>query len=434
MNSWKRLIPGGAAIRNVAVLSSGAVVAKIATVAASPVLSRLYSPADYGVLGTYAALATVLGVTAALRYDLALVLPDTDDEAMSLLAAGTASVVLICLVALGVASGAGGVLSVWLQAPDLRGVLWLLPVSVAAVGTWSLLVGWRTRQKQFPVVARGNALRSTGTVLGQIGAGLRDLSSVGLVGGLVLGQTAGAIVLSRHLIKDGTVSRLRGVSFAQLWSAARKYRDFPMYSVPQAVLNAFSNLLPVLVLGKFFGPLVVGSYWFTYRLLQLPADLIAESVRNVYFQRAAELKKDRKSVLPSLFRATGLLGIAGVVPAVVVAISGASLFGWIFGSEWQAAGTYAAWLVVHSFLTFICAPAVVLIHTFRFQGPFLAFEVVTVVANTLALIAGAVAGSAVVAIAAYAVVGALMRVILILCTVLFVHRHEARERLPVDAL
>src|SRR4051794_2925578 len=81
----RRQLPGGAFARSVVTLASGTAIAQFLLALAMPVLTRLYTPAQYGALAVYSSILTVLVVVASLRYEAAIPLPEDDRTAGSLL-------------------------------------------------------------------------------------------------------------------------------------------------------------------------------------------------------------------------------------------------------------------------------------------------------------------------------------------------------------
>src|SRR5690606_39162851 len=82
--------------RNVAALMTGTTLAQALPIAASPLLSRLYTPGDFGVLGLYAAICAIVSVLAAGRYEIAIVQPRSDAEAANLAALSVAAALATC--------------------------------------------------------------------------------------------------------------------------------------------------------------------------------------------------------------------------------------------------------------------------------------------------------------------------------------------------
>jgi O-antigen/teichoic acid export membrane protein len=122
-----RLKPPSASVRDVLKLAGGTAGSQVITVAATPIITRLYGPESFGVLATFASILALLNVVSSLRYELAIAVPEDDDEAITL--------VWLCfvLVAISTALTALGVVLLrnqlvgWLQQPVLKPLLWLLP-------------------------------------------------------------------------------------------------------------------------------------------------------------------------------------------------------------------------------------------------------------------------------------------------------------------
>src|SRR5690625_4809932 len=80
-------------IKNVLVLVSGTAAAQVVAMVLSPIITRLYGPEAFGVMGTFNAIVTIIAPVAALTYPIAIVLPKKDRDAkgiikLSLLIAG----------------------------------------------------------------------------------------------------------------------------------------------------------------------------------------------------------------------------------------------------------------------------------------------------------------------------------------------------------
>jgi O-antigen/teichoic acid export membrane protein len=76
----RALLPQNAFARGVSVLVGGTAGAQLITVLAAPLLTRLYSPEDFGLVAVCASLLALIGVISSRRYELAIPLPDDDVE------------------------------------------------------------------------------------------------------------------------------------------------------------------------------------------------------------------------------------------------------------------------------------------------------------------------------------------------------------------
>jgi len=141
-------------LRAVGVLAGSAVIAHGITAACLPLLSRLYTPAEFSVLALFAGVASVFSAVVALRFDIAIPIPPQDSVAINLLA-----------LSLGIAAALSVLLAlvIWLLPdrvvalsgqPMLADVLWLLPVAAFSASASSALQSWFIRRKQFPALVQ----------------------------------------------------------------------------------------------------------------------------------------------------------------------------------------------------------------------------------------------------------------------------------------
>jgi lipopolysaccharide exporter len=388
---WRRRLGDlrrkGSFTRNLATVMTGTTVAQGIGVAVAPVLTRVYDPAQMGTFGFYLAVVATVAVAACGRYDQAVVLPERDEDAASLLvlslwlALGTGLLVLaVMLVAGGPLLSAAGVADSW----PLR---LLLPAGIAATGAFVALNGWAQRRKDFRGVAGSRMAQAAGTAGAQVGLGL-VAGAGGLFGGHVLGNLLGSARLGwRAWREDGALLRAGGALPAMRRQAA-EHRDFPRYAAPLGVLNTFSMQIPALLIPALFAPAVLGQYVLSYRVFSLPLSVVGQAFAQVFYQRAAEQHARGLPLRPLLVKSyLGLLGIA-IPPALLLMAVAPPLFAWVFGPEWRVAGEYTRLLVPWLTLKFATSPAASLFAVLGRQRAMLWYENATFVLRLAALLAG----------------------------------------------
>jgi len=384
-------------LRNLGTVVTGTLAAQAAALAAVPLLTRLYDPAAFGAFGLITALAGIAATVATGRWELAVVLPERDEDA--------AGVVLLALLATVAAvlvlAGAVAVAGPWLPH---AGLLWWLPAMLLLTASAEVLAQWNLRRERYGTVARAQGARAAVMVAVQAAAGAVAPVPAGLLGGQALGQCAQVATLAWRNAPFAWpgVARLRAL--------ARRYRDFPLYGAPQALVNALSQYGPAVVLAAAFGEASVGLYWLALRVLSLPDTVLNQPLRQVFYRDASH---DPEHLHRRLARTTLALAAVGLPVAMAVVLAGPALFAWAFGAEWEAAGAFARWLAPWWFLGFVNVPCVAVIPLLRLQGPFLAYEVALAVARLGALLLGATQGDALTAVAAYALTGAVFNAALI---------------------
>ncbi len=341
-------------LRNVLTLMTGTTLAQAIPIAAMPLLTRLYTPEDFGVLALYMSIAGMISVVITARYEIAVMLPEREEDAASLVALSVCIAGVISLVLLAVILFFNEDIQGLLNNRAIGPWLYLLPITVFVTGMWQALNYWNNRAKKFKRLAVSRVAQGGGMTLAQFV--LNGLSAGGLVVGYLVGQISGLLVfMTRTWREDRTV--LSKVSLLSMLENARRYSKFPKYSMLGALLDNAAVQMPVLMLSKFYDTHVVGIFSLTFRALNLPMSLIATSFSQVLFQRFVVLQRDNPERLaPFVLKLfVGLLGL--MVPLVAfVWLLGPDLFALVFGESWRQAGDYATVLIFAVAIRFAVSP------------------------------------------------------------------------------
>lgn len=337
-------------------LVSGTAFAQAISILASPLITRIYGPEAFGTSAIFASLVGIGGVVACLRYELAIMLPEKDEDASNLLVLSLLLAALMSLFMIPVIWLGQGPLLQLLNAPVLAGYLWLAPFSVFLTGAFIALNYWNSRTRRFGrlSIARVNAsIAITGT---QIGAGLAGHATGGsLIGASILGSAVSTLILAVQIWRDDARILKESIKWSVLTTVLKRYKRFPLYDSWSALLSTISWQSPTFLLLYFFSTKEVGYYSLGMTVIQLPASLIGGAISQVFFQRAARAKFD--GTLKELVENTVLrLGILWIFPTLLLALIGKEAFIVIFGNPWAEAGVYAQFLALWIFFVFITSP------------------------------------------------------------------------------
>lgn len=327
----QRFKPQSASVRNVLKLAGGTAGSQVIMVAAAPILTRLYGPASFGVLATFASILALLNVVSNLRYELAIVVPEDDDEAITL--------VWLCFVLVAISTGLtalgvallGNELVGWLKQPALKPLLWLLPVGVLLMGLYQPLSYWAIRRKQFGLLAQTKFRQSIYGVATTLAAA--PLGTIGLLLGQIVSQSAGFLAI----LRGSANLLLRTKVFpSRLPTAFCKYRHFSIYDSPAGLVNAIGNQVPYLVLASSFGASQLGQLALVQRLFLLPAGLISGAVGQVILGQVADRYRDG-SLNALIAKASRKLFIYGLALSLLSCFVLAPIMPFLFGQEWEPA-------------------------------------------------------------------------------------------------
>lgn len=409
LNQWSRRIwrqATGSFARNVALITSGAAVAQLLTLLSAPLLTRLFTLEAFGLLGLFTATVGLVSSSANLRYELPIVIARTLPQATALL--------YLCLLITTAFTGLmsiaillwGRPLAEMLDAPQLVPYLPWVPIHIFATGVFLAFSQWTTRQREFALLARNPVTRSGTTVAVQLAAGIMALGQGWLIIGFIAGQIAAAFgVTARLKRRYWTALRPRAVLGRRMVAVARRFRCFPQFSALQEAINAASQQMPNFILAAFFGPATVGIYWLTVRVLQMPAHLIGQAVRQVFFQRICEIvNRGDRAIVPMMKATVGLLAL-GVPVFLPTIFFGPFLFTLIFGETWREAGEMARWVALWIWFMFANVPAFCGLQAMGAQRELLIYEILLFIARNCALFLFAHTGDPLQAVVAYALAG-----------------------------
>lgn len=384
-------------------LVGGTTISQAIVIFASPLLTRLYGPEAFGLLSLFTSVTAIIAVIVCMRYEMAIMLPESDAEAVNLLAGSLLVTCLISGLTLVVAFN-GDLLAGAINAPDLARYLWLVTPAVFFSGVFLSLNYWNSRTKHFgrlSVATVTSKALATGTQLGAGAAGY--VTGGSLIAASVFGQIVATVALAGQIWREDSeiLSRVRR---KEVYLGFIRYKKFPLIDTWSALLNTLSWQLPVFLLAFYFSPVVVGWYALGMRMLQFPMSLIGKAISQVFFQRAAEksLEEQFPLFVTDVFR---MLIITGMFPILLVTVIGSDLFRVVFGELWAEAGLYAQILSIWAFVWFISSPLSTLYVVFEKQGFGLTFNLLNMISRFVSLVVGGMLGSPVLALVLFAVSG-----------------------------
>lgn len=346
---WRRLRDGLAArpfLRNVSIMLTGAAGGQMISLLLAPVLTRLYTPQQFGILSVYLAGLTMITVVASLRYELALPLVRRGSDAINLMAvclcALLATTILVGLAVFAIPTHR--VQELW-PVPLTPGQLllyrWLVVLGYAGLGGYYIALQLATRAGDFPAIAKTRLAQGMVGPGSQIALALLGAGTPGLLAGSVLGQSAGTLGLF-----GGVLSRIRGwrrlLSGRRMRHLAGRYIRFPLISSWAALIDAAgSSQLLYLLVSLAYAPHIAGFIFLVERVVSRPLALVGTSILQVYIGEAGKIAVTDPARLLRRFRQVVsrqfLLALAWVAAANIAATFAFAL---VFGPEWQEGVIY----------------------------------------------------------------------------------------------
>lgn len=374
---FKRQFKGesGNVFRGMITLVIGSGLARIVGLASIPILTRLYSPEDYGVLAIYTAIVAVLVPILTLRYVTAIPLPKTDAIAFNLFMLCAKLIIVGTLLISLVLGFFGETVLGWFSMQEFAHLWWLIAIGVMGTATYELFSLWATRKKDYKIIAKTQFTQSlTGSAV-KIGLGLLALKPLGLVIGQLVAQSGGVGSLFKNAYQDFKKLYPK-LSTKKQKFVAKHYQEFPWFRLPSQFLMVLSTQAPILMMSALFSAEPVGQFGLATMALSMPVGLIGQAVASAYYAEVAAIgRSNYKKIKRITWDVQKKLMLIGGPPMIVLAILAPWLFTVVFGEEWRTAGEYARILAPYILLMLVSTPLVQVLNVVGSQIVFLMINI-----------------------------------------------------------
>lgn len=364
--------------KNITLIAGGTAFAQALGIIFSPIITRIYPPDQYGVLTAYTAVLGLLVISASFDYQKAVPIAEDEDQAINLLALSACFLLFSTFIIIILLAMFGDFFLDLLDSKVLASYKYLIPVGVFFTGAYNIVLQWGFRDRNYKAITRTNISQSIVANLTKVILGLMKLGPIGLLLGVIIGQSAGITSLSSPVFKKKEL--LSAISFQRLKQVLNRYKKFPLYSAPSNYVYTAGNNLPVVLLTSLFGSGVTGLFGLANSIINLPMNLIGNSVAQVFYSEAANIGKTNPQKIKNLsVKLIKKLSLIALVPLIILLLFGPWLFSFVFGAQWYDAGIYARILSVMVYFHFIILPIGRILEIFERQREGLIFNIIRLI-------------------------------------------------------
>jgi O-antigen/teichoic acid export membrane protein len=371
--------------RNVMTLLTGSAIAQFIPLLLTPILSRLFSPEEFGLFAFIISIISLFSAIATGRYELAILLPKEDKKAINVFALCFIILISICLILFGLVFFFEDGIINFIQKPSLKGWLYFIPLTLFFTSSYVIFTYWSNRKARFIDTSIGTVIMSSTKTGVNLYAGLSKvnffeskasfleffkalfkksyvipsgISTIG-IGGLILGSFVGyssaVFFFSIKFFKNdrGLLSSINKETIKEM---AKKHDKFPKINSVHALTDQFKNSGVIYVISYIFGDLVLGFYSMTLRILTTPLAIIGNSFGQVFLQKTASIHADNGDFIPLIKKTISKLSLIATPIFILILLFGPQLFSFVLGEKWVVAGEYARYLTPWLFLHFVFSP------------------------------------------------------------------------------
>ena len=340
--------------RNILTLMTGTTIAQAIPIAISPILTRLYTPEDFGIFALFFSLTMIFGSIVNARYEMAIMLPVKDDEALNIAALGILIAIVLSVILFILVFFFNQVIVKLLNNKDIEIWLYLLPLSVLLIGIFNILSYLNTRMKYYKDISKALIYKSVVITSVQLLVGYIYQGVSGLISGLILSNFFGNIKLFKNILLQHNF--FTSISIQKIIIVAVRYSNFPKFSVWSALASSSSQHLVSILIASFYSIASLGYYSLSEKVLGSPSAIIGRSIGQVYYQQGSQEKLSTGKVV-NTFKSTLIkLILIGIPFFGILFFIVEDLFVIVFGEHWRIAGQYSKILLPLFLVRFVVSP------------------------------------------------------------------------------
>lgn len=341
--------------QNVFKLSLGTSISQLLLVLSTPIISRIYSPEDYGLQGLILSYTGLFSIAASLGLEVSIVSQENKENADRIL--------LICLLLnFFVAILGGFAIRIFISTDILSyGELpsWSsIPASIIiwAIGSFMALRYWAIRNDYYKTISESLVTQGIGRAITPIIYGVFRNNWLGLLFGEIVGRLLGILKIMKLAIGD-LEHVLKTSALLDYYETIRVNWKFIILGLPSSVINSLYSLLPVPFISMIFGNEMSGQFLLVQNILAIPSSLVSSSVADAFHSR---LSKEKKANLQSgnflLIKTVRGLTLLAILIFVPIAVISPFIFENIFGNKWKQAGMMMPYIAMLSMFAFVVSP------------------------------------------------------------------------------
>jgi len=350
----KRLLNKSEFLKNVATLITGTVLAQLIPILLLPILSKIYTPEEFGTFTIYISIIGMLAAAGNLKYEGAVVLPDSDRDASALVIGGIIVSFLFSSLWLVIFFLFGNqIINLFNFSSSIKIWLLVIPFAIFIISSSRVLNYWLIRKKAFRASSINKLARRSSEGASQYFI-LKFTQQQGLIIGNIIGEVTNLIISLKQSLKNNLT--FKSISIPEIKSQLIRYKDFPLYGFLPSLMNSVSLFLPAIIVNQFYNLETTGQFGFSRTILSIPLAFISIAISQVLIQKVAESKRNKSKIIPLISKITIILTGLSILGIIVIELFGNELFSLVFDEKWKTAADLTKILIFSYAIKFIVSP------------------------------------------------------------------------------
>lgn len=330
MHNWKNLLK----------LLSSVTAVQIIGFALLPLFSRLYTRADYGILGMLMSVVGLLTPLAAMRYDQAALVARSGQRLQLLRILGISLCLGLTLVLSILCLVAPPFLATTSYAPAIP-YLFIIPLTVCSSGLYAVLAANANARAKYGSISIAALLQGYVNNCLKVVCGWYALG----VWGFAIAFNSGTGIACAWLGLRQREAWLRGVSYHRLRVVAYHYRSFPKYTTWMVTTAMLITNILAMMLPNFYRMEEIGIITMLYMITRRPVQVYSDATSRVYARRLVEARAEGRYFGGDMWRMFLRLSLGAVLAAIITPWVAEPLVALVLGEEWTLLGQLIPWMI-----------------------------------------------------------------------------------------
>lgn len=332
---------------------SGNTLSQLIPFVMAPILTQIFTPEEFAISVNYLAIATMVGIVAAGRLEMAIPISKHKSGAQEIVFTGIMITMALSLVSIIFPLFADDFARLY-KSPELADFLYTIPLAVLSFGLLGIANNWVLRHKKYSVLSISKVSQSLvnnglAAILGYYHWGVN-----GLIIGWLASQFVGILVLLLSINLNFSAKNYR---ITTIKTTIKEYKDFPLINSLHAFTDIFATqFLLYWIISSQFGLVELGLFAIMHRYVRQPVVLVSSSVSTIFYAEVSSAINEDRNATPYFWRTIKTSLLFGIPFSIILILFAPQIFGWYLGVEWAKAGEYSRAILPILFLMFIVTP------------------------------------------------------------------------------
>jgi len=370
--------------RNILRMVGARVISQLIPILISPLLTRIYTPKEFGVFQVYFTVVSITGIISNGRYALSILLPKKDADSQVLALFSALLTALFTMLFWGALCVFRNDFFILLNIESIKQHLPLLAINVFFFGIAEVFFLLELKRKKYKKLILNIFVQSSTMIISRVLFGFKDMGACGLILSYLIGYIVSVLLLLCKI----EIRVSLDVFKSRVKELAKRYINFPKFSLLSDGMQNLTNLSPTILLNKCFGSDIAGYFSLSDKILGSPLWFITSSVGDVYRQEASEQFRLKGSCKDIFVKTVRSLFFFGIVPFLLIFLIVPLLIPFVFGSDWTVTGTFVRIFSLMYFTAFLSNPILYTINILDKQKYSVVFQIMKLVSILIAFVVG----------------------------------------------